>query len=94
MIILSFDPELAKLVTLAGNGELLTKGMFQRVIILDWNSSDTPYFPIKGLVRGLHGKKDKICHWNAQGRALENLDLSCPGDDYYDLFIYSPEEDV
>ena len=93
MIILSFDLELAKLVTLAGNGELLTKGMFQRADIACWDTGNKAY-PILGTVKELHCGARRTLHWNNEGKALESLSLKVPRDDYYDLFIYSSEEDV
>ena len=44
-LVLSFDIDTAKLVTMAGNAEILTKGYYSSVIISAWDDKTIRGFP-------------------------------------------------
>lgn len=99
-LILSFDIDIAKLVTVAGNAEILTKGYYSLVIISAWDDKTIEGFPIVGVTRlPIYAKsqyRDMICHWDEKGRCWEGFDLARNFDDMnkLDLFIYAKEEDA
>jgi hypothetical protein len=98
-LILSFDIDTAKLVTMAGNAEILTKGYYSSVIISAWNDKTIKGFPIVGTTRlPLWAKvrhKDMLCHWDENGRCWERTVLwkAFEDIDKLDLFIYAKEEE-
>lgn len=98
-LILSFDIDIAKLITMAGNAEILTKGYYSSVIISAWDDKTIRGFPIVGVTRlpiWAKGQcRDMLCHWNKDGRCWEGTTLwrNFEDMDKLDLFIYAKEEE-
>lgn len=98
-LVLSFDIDTAKLVTMAGNAEILTKGYYSSVIISAWNDKTVKGFPIVGTTRlpiWAKGQcRDRLCHWDKDGRCWERFTLwrNFEDIDKLDLFIYAEEEE-
>jgi len=98
-LILSFDIDTAKLITMAGNAEILTKGYYSSVIISAWDDKTIKGFPIAGVTKlpiWARGKcRDMLCHWDKDGRCWERFTLWRDFEDIdkLDLFIYAKEEE-
>lgn len=98
-LVLSFDIDTAKLVTVAGNAEILTKGYYSSVIISAWDDKTVKGFPIVGVTSlppwaNPQGNRDMLCHWDKDGRCWERFILwrDFKDIDKLDLFIYAKEE--
>ena len=99
-LILSFDIDTAKLVIMAGNAEILTKGYYSSVIISAWDDKTIEDFPIVGITRlpiWARGRanREMLCHWDKDGKCWEGTTLwrNFEDMDKLDLFIYAKEEE-
>ena len=100
-LILSFDVDTAKLITVAGNAEILTKGYYSSVIISAWDDKTIRGFPVVGVTklpvwaRGRLQNQNMFCHWDKDGRCWERFTLWKDFEDIdkLDLFIYAKEEE-
>ena len=99
-LVLSFDIDTAKLVTMAGNAEILTKGYYSLVIISAWDDKTIKGFPIVGVTRlpiwaSGRANREMLCHWNKDGKCWEGTTLwrNFEDMDKLDLFIYAKEEE-
>ena len=99
-LVLSFDIDTAKLVTMAENAEILTKGYYSLVIISAWDDKTIEGFPIVGVTRlpvWAKGQcREMLCHWDKDGRCWEGINLwrNFEDMDKLDLFIYAKEEET
>ena len=100
-LILNFDVDTAKLVTMAGNAEILTKGYYSSVIISAWDDKTVKGFPIVGVTRlpvwaNGRANRNMFCHWDKNGRCWERFTLwkNFEDIDKLDLFIYVKEEET
>ena len=99
-LILSFDVDTAKLVTMAGNAEILTKGYYSSVIISAWDDKTIRGFPIVGTTKlpvwaNGRANRNMFCHWDKNGKCWEGTTLwkAFEDMDKLDLFIYAKEEE-
>ena len=99
-LVLSFDIDTAKLVTMAGNAEILTKGYYSSVIISAWDDETVKGFPIVGVtslpIWAKGQRRERLCHWDKNGRCWERFTLwkNFEDIDKLDLFIYVKEEET
>ena len=98
-LVLSFDIDTAKLITMAGNAEILTKGYYSSVIISAWDDKTIKGFPIVGVTKlppwaKAQGNGNMLFHWDKNGRCWERFILWRDFEDIdkLDLFIYAKEE--
>lgn len=99
-LILSFDIDTAKLVIMAENAEILTKGYYSLVIISAWDDKTIEGFPIVGVTRlpiwaSGRANREMLCHWDKDGKCWEGTTLwrNFEDMDKLDLFIYAKEEE-
>lgn len=67
---IEFDIETAKVVLYAGTGIIKLRGDNRRVVILNWEGTTHPDYPIEGIIPELGS--DMIFHWTKKGELTKN----------------------
>lgn len=67
---IEFDIEDAKLILYAGTGIIRLRGDNRRVVILNWEGTTYPDYPIEGIVPDFGS--DMIFHWTEKGEIAKD----------------------
>lgn len=67
---LEFDVEEARVILYAETGRIKLRGMNQRVVILNWEGTTHPDYPIEGIIPELG--KDTIFYWTEKGEIAKD----------------------
>lgn len=67
---IEFDIEEARVILYAGTGIIKLRGDNRRVIILSWEGTTHPDYPIEGIIPELGS--DMIFHWTEKGELTKD----------------------
>ena len=67
---LEFDAEDARAILYAETGRIRLRGINQRVVILNWEGTIHPDYPIEGIIPELG--KDTIFYWTRKGEIAKD----------------------
>lgn len=67
---LEFDVEEARVILYAETGKIKLRGMNQRVVILNWEGTTHPDYPIEGIIPEFG--KDTIFYWTRKGKMTKD----------------------
>ena len=67
---LEFNAEEAKVILYAGTGVIKLRGDNRRVVILNWEGTVHPDYPIEGIIPELG--KDTIFYWTRKGEIAKD----------------------
>jgi len=67
---LEFDVEDAKTILYAETGRVRLRGMNQRVVILNWEGTTLPDYPIEGIIPEIG--RDTIFYWTRKGEITKD----------------------
>ena len=67
---LEFDVEDARAILYAETGRIRLRGMNQRVVILNWEGTALPDYPIEGIIPEIG--RDTIFYWTRKGEITKD----------------------